>query len=453
MLLALLLAVNLAECVPARWPSADPASLELLAGSPVNCLLLEPPQWSAGFSEAARKAGITPLGVVREAGGAEAVVGRAREAGLGGLVLEGAFEPAALKPFAAALPVALLSTRAALPAHLPGPAVLGTHEGPWPGIRAMEGDTVKAGPTGAPWVQTNGGFLRFLRAATPAVVWMGNRPPAGEALRVERYLMAAADAAVAGARWVVALDAGFEKGLLARDARALKDWRTLMAGLAFLEQHRAWTQLPPAGALAVLQDTGSGALISGGLLDMIGARHTPARPLPTRALRAEALAGVRVLVNIEPDSVPESGRAPLETFAAAGGTVIAPPAGFRFPAMPDFQLSLDKLAKDDHDRLDGVWQRITTAIGRRNLGARVFNAPGMLTHLAGEPGSNRRILFLVNYTDYQAESITVWLPGRFRKARLHLPGGEVKELEPYLVEEGWGVDIETLRTVAILETE
>jgi hypothetical protein len=453
MLAAFLLLANLSGCVPARWSSSDPATVALLKETPINCVLLEAPSWSPAFSQAARAAGIAPLGVVREGAAAAQTLEQASAAGLEGLVLEGDFDAGTIEALSARFPVALLTSRSRLRLDGAAQPVIGTNQGAWPGIRAVEDDTVQAGPTGAPWINTNGGFLRFVRAASNAEVWIGYHPPENEVLRVQRYVMAIADAAVAGARWVLALDPDFTRRLLAREPRALTDWQTLAAALRFFETHRPWTRLPPAGTLAVVQDTASGALISGGLLDMIGARHTPARPIPTRLLDAAQLAGARVIVNIEPSSVPETRRPLLTGFETAGNTVIAPPDEFRFPAMPGFQLSLDKLDKSDHDQLDALWQRITRAIGRRNLGARVFNAPGVLSHLVGESEGNRRVLFLVNYTDYQAESITVWLPGRFTKARLHLPGGQIQELEPYRVEEGWGVDIELIQTLAILETE
>lgn len=453
MFLALLLLAGLADCVPARWPSGDPASLELLKDTPVNCVLVEEGAWRPQFVAAAQGAGVRVLGVIGEGADAQAAAGRAKAAGLAGLVIEGSFSGEVVSAVEAELPVIVLPGRADLRLDAGRAGVIGTTQGAWPGIRVEAEGSASAGPTGGPWVNTNSGFLRFVRAASGAAVWMANRPPEGEVLRVERYVMAVADAAVAGGRWVVSLDPDFSKRLMAREARAVADWRRLMAHVRFFEEHREWADLPPAGALAVLQDAESGALISGGLLDMIGARHTPARPVATRHLSKERLGGTRVLVNIEPGSVPEGARGVLAEYEAAGNVVIAPPEGFRFPAMADYQLSLERLSKEDHDRLDGVWKRVTATIGRSNLGARVFNAPGMLSRLLGEAGGGRRVLYLVNYTDYQAESITVWLPERFRKARLHLPGGEVRELEPYRVEEGWGVDIEVIGTVAALEVE
>ena len=64
---ALLLAMY-PDWVPARWPSADPRSLDLLANTPINCLWLERPQWSAAFAAEAAKRGIVTLGVIRREG-------------------------------------------------------------------------------------------------------------------------------------------------------------------------------------------------------------------------------------------------------------------------------------------------------------------------------------------------------------------------------------------------
>ena len=43
MLAAILLAGMYPDWVPARWPSNDPRSLDLLDHSPINCLWLERP--------------------------------------------------------------------------------------------------------------------------------------------------------------------------------------------------------------------------------------------------------------------------------------------------------------------------------------------------------------------------------------------------------------------------
>jgi len=85
---------------------------------------------------------------------------------------------------------------------------VGTWQSVWPGIEIEHGGTV-ARPTGSPWVHTNTGFLRFLRAVTNAVVWIVVSPPPQTVYPVERYLQAMGDAELAGARWIIDLDDDF----------------------------------------------------------------------------------------------------------------------------------------------------------------------------------------------------------------------------------------------------
>ena len=60
----------------------------------------------------------------------------------------------------------------------------------------LEEGKTKAAPSGGPWINTNGGFLRFVRAAAPgAVVWLGNQPPDKTVITADRYMQAVADAA------------------------------------------------------------------------------------------------------------------------------------------------------------------------------------------------------------------------------------------------------------------
>ena len=62
-----LAAASMVDWAPARWNSADPATLRLVHETPVNCLLLERQNWSAAFAQAASQNGIATLGVVRPA--------------------------------------------------------------------------------------------------------------------------------------------------------------------------------------------------------------------------------------------------------------------------------------------------------------------------------------------------------------------------------------------------
>jgi hypothetical protein len=414
---------SLATCVPVRWPSADPATLALLAGTPINCLVQEPAHWSPAFSAAAREKGIATVGLTRA--------------------------PHDPKSAAHLLAVVPLADRSSLDfANAP---VLATDQGLWPGINPPpEGQEAKAAPSGAPWIDTNAGFLRFARTLTAKPIWIANAPPPGKAFPIARYLQAAAEAAMCGARWVVSLDADFQRRLFSNDANALRDWRRLAATLAFIEERRDDLAWPPSGQLTLVQNKETGALLSGGILDMIAVKHTPVRPVPADRISLDQFRGAVMAVNVDPAAMTPAQRDVLAAFARAGGTVLTGPPGWRFPSPRPGQLTL---AEKELEKLDSIWKEVNALTGRRNLGARLFNVGSMLSNLTQSPDGKRRQLHLVNYTDFNVEAITVHMLGKWTRARLLQPGVPPKILETYPTEDGTGIDIPEMATYAILEVE
>jgi hypothetical protein len=447
MLTALLLLASVADWVPMRWGSSDPASLDLLSGTPVNCLLLEKAQWSAPFIAAAAKANVAALGVIRP--GADAVDSARKAAGLKmpGVVLEGGFERTVIATIRDTLPVIELPDRAGL--RFDATPVVGTYQGVWPGIQVDEGGSAKAAPSGAPWINTNSGFLRFVRAATAAPVWIGYAPPPQTVVTAERYLQAICDAGMIGARWIIALDSDFEKRFFARDPGTLKDWKRVAEQVAFFEQHKAWQSWQPLGQLAIVQDAESGALFSGGVLDMIAVKHTPVRTVPTRKLTAEAMQGAKMAVNVDPSSLSDQQKESLRAFARRGGTLLSGPASWKFPAVTPKEITLKE---DDVKMLDDIWKEVNTLTGRRNLGVRLFNVSSMLSNIV-ESGDGKAVLYLVNYSGYPVENITVHLLGKYKTARLLAPGAAAKSLAVYENEEGTGVDIDGIAVSAAVVLE
>src|SRR5260370_38723454 len=233
MLFAFFLLAALQDWVPARWNSGDPASLELLAQTPVNCILLESSNWNPDVVKKATGRGIATLGVLH---GETDFVGLARHAvslQMTGVVLEGDFEAAAADRVKSALANSGLTViELSVRRHIrldSRDAILGTSEGLWPGIQIEHGGSVRSGPTSNPWIDTNTGFLRFLRAANDAAQWIGVRPPPKRAVSVDQYGVLMADAAIPGARWGVALDDDLDRRLPAGDPQALARWKKIAA--------------------------------------------------------------------------------------------------------------------------------------------------------------------------------------------------------------------------------
>jgi hypothetical protein len=375
---------------------------------------------------------------------------RALQTGLTGVVLEGAFPPEVAESVRRASEgktVIELPPRRRL--RWDGdPPVVGTFQGLWPGIQAQEGGAAKARPTGGPWIDTNSGFLRFLKVATEAPLWVAHRPPEKAILPVERYLNAISDAEMLGARWVLALDEDFARRLLAREARALSDWRRMAAHLRFYEEHREWRALKPYSRLALVEDAARGSgLLSRGILDMFIGRHIPVRPIPADRLDKAALRGARMAVAVDPSLLSDAQREALKDVGRAGGTLLTGPPGWKFSPPADDRITLPDA---ELERITDVWQGINSVVGRGNFGARLFNVSGMLSSLLGDPETGPVVLHLVNFTNYPIENVTVQLVDKFKQARLYAPDREARDLEVYPVEGGVGVDIDRVGVCAVL---
>lgn len=434
------------ECTPARWRDPAPGLLELLRGTPVNCLLAEEPAWRRELIGRAHEAGLLVLASVRS-GDVEAAR-RAVEAGADGIAAEG---PRSAEMAAWAREHGRLLVEIVPRAELrfdPGQKVIATHEGLWAGVR-VEKDETKAQPTGGPWIETNTGYLRFARAAAPpgSALWMAYRAPAAPQ-PVSRYVQQVADAASCGAKWVLDLDEEFWRRLRAGEEKGRRDWARLVAVLRFLDEHRETLAWPEAGALAVVMDERSGGLVSGGIIDMITAKHIPLRIAPPA--RLAGLAGeVRTLLTIDPGALTAEQREAARAVARRGATLVNGPAGWKLEPPPPGRITYtDEQVK----QLDQIWREVNSIIGRRNYGVRVFGAPGMLSTLKEPKEGAQLALVLVNYTDYPVENITLHFPFRVQRARLLAPRG-ASAPEVYETEEGSGADLARVEDLALLVFE
>jgi hypothetical protein len=459
MFFALLLALAApADWVPARWKSLETKTLELVSGTPINCLLLE---WNAvgktqlpGFAAAATGRSVATLAVIRPGADAVEAARDAMRAKISGIVLEGDFPRGTAGRVRDSLadskaPVIEITARSAMKLDSSSP-IVGTDQGVWPGIQVLKDGAAKAGPSGSPWIDTNSGFLRAA-GAFGHTVWLGNLPPPNTVVTGERYLQAIGDAAMSGARWIVALDDDFSRRLYQNEPLALRDWKSITQLLKFYEGHAEWRSFHPAGQLAVVQSAENGALLSGGILDMIGSRHTPVRAVPPQKLTQEALAGASMTVDVDSETLTAEQRDVLRSFTRSGGTLLSAPKGWKSPAptTPD-QITLDE---KELKRLDELWHDINAMIGRRNLGARLFNVSTMLSNLLTSADAKEVLVHLVNYASYPVDSVTVHLLGDWKHARLYTPDGKEREIEVYKNDEGTGVDIDLVSVCATLRLD
>jgi hypothetical protein len=443
LLFAALAIVAMPDWVPARWFSKDPATLKLVESTPVNCLLMERADWSPEFTRAAAAKGIATLGVVTGNANAADIAAEAKKAGLTGLAVEGSLGAGRVD-----MPVVELVNRAEMKFGSDA-QVLATKQGMWPGIREDQEGLIAA-PTGAPWIDTNTGFLRYARVSTRAAIWIANRVPAKKHLLVTAYLAAIGDAGMTGARWVLDFDEEFARGLVKGDPAALKNWALIVQHVKFYEDHKEWRGFSMRSTLALVEAPESGALISGGVLDMMATKHTPVTPIPARTLDGKSLVHSKMAVNVDPELLTANQKEALKAFTRAGGTLLTGPPGWQFPSLQPDQITLDK---KDLETLDSIWKELNSVTGRDNLGARLFNVGSMLSNLLESADGKQVVLQLVNYSDYPVADITVHVLGKFKNAMLLRPEAAPQKLETYDVDEGTGIDVPALGALGTLILE
>jgi hypothetical protein len=377
----LTLAAIAAQCVPAHWFSPDPKSLDLLAETRISCLIVDRANWNPALVSEAHTKGLKVLATDASSPGADATV---------------AFD-----------------TREHVHA---GTGLVAIGQGVWPGLRT--GDDVVATPSAAPWVDTNLGYLRYLRSEVSDAIWVASRPPPGQAFPLRRYEQVMGDAALAGARWIIDIDEKMASSLVAGDPAARKDWSQLTRLAAFLRAIPDLGKLEPYSRLGVSVAPPTGGLVSGGVLDMIGAQHIPFHVVNT-------------------------GKGMEQFFDFADNSIVK---------FPKTSLGRTLVRAEDVGSLEPVYRRVEVIVGRTNFGLRVFNGAGILSAPYSLPGGAVGIL-LVNYTSYPAENITLHVLGTWKKATLEAPGQPPKTLNIYSVKTATAVEIDSLDLAGFVRVE
>jgi len=392
--------MNAAErWIPLRWPASwrDPSYLALLEGSPINCLLVSGS--GAGFEALGEAAG---------------------RRGIACLTARGAEAPAAAAGELRIVPRSALDWGARDP-------VLAVSECVWPSV-AETGGGAEAGPTGMPWVDSNGWFVQLARVRAPGrAVWLVFEPPENRVLRPEAYALAAADAEAYGARWLITL----ATTTAADRAQAAAALGAVGRVLRFFEAHRNWRAFGPRAVLGVLSDfSGAHREAAEEILNLLARRALPFRILEKAAVGARSLEGLKAV--IDPDASPASGplRERLLSFVRAGGLLVTGPqwgAEEGVPAPGDvhgryrvFQVGRGRLAIAKEEFGDPYLAALDVhlLLGRRHDVIRLWNAGSLNAYYTVAPPGRPALVQLLNYSlRGAAHSVTVGLSERYRAAR------------------------------------
>ncbi len=208
--------------------------------------------------------------------------------------------------------------------------------GTWPGVKMGRRGAAGAGPTAAPWVDSNGWAVRLSLALHPeAAVWVDAAPAAGAWITADSYRLAIADTAAYGGRWVVSLDNSLAVSLASGDSTALATWRKLSAATGFFAERKQWLTYAPLAVIGVISSfTGDDQFFGQEMLNLLGRVGCHYRVLPKGAVADGSFESLRALLYTDAEPPSDALRKRVLDFVAAGGLLIAGPNWGSAPGAP-----------------------------------------------------------------------------------------------------------------------
>jgi hypothetical protein len=368
---------------PVRWPAEwrDPGALELVKDTPLGCLLFPSAEGFQNIIERARREGFT--------------------------ICEGASLPARVE----------------------------MAKGEWPGVRMARGHgDASSGPTGAPWIDSNGWLVRLTRAQKPGCqVWIAADPPQStEIKRLPQHLVAVADGAAHGGRWVISLDKGMAEGLAAGKPEFADHWKRMMGAPAFFEEHREWSAWPADAVLGIVSSfSGDNEFFSHEVLNLAARTDVSYSILEKGSLKPEALRGLRAVLYPDSDAPSAELRRTILDFVERGGLLIAGPQWGEAPgtrakddehpryAILRYGKGRIAMAHKDPDDPYQLAQDAQILVSHRYDLVRFFNGFALGSYFTWSPDRKRALVHAINYLGGAGgDPVTAHIAGRFRSAKL-----------------------------------
>jgi len=419
-----------------KWK--DPNLLSLLAGSPVNCLIFP---WSAGLPEdsrhqheliplikGCRDLDISLVGVVGSQADFSAATDSARKAGLSALAMEKIVEKGS------SLPIIPWTERSRIPWNS-SQGVVALNKGVWPGIRGSyhsPEEAAEAGPTPNPWIDSNGWIIQLARAQGPGMkIWMDLKPTGkGQPLRVESYVLAVADSAAFGARWVISLDDHMREALIQKGPGAIYDWKKILHAISFFRDHQDWQPFETEAVVGVVSNfTGENEYLSEEVLNLANRRQLPFRVILKARCTRQSLERLKAALYVDLQPPDEELRQQLLSFVESGGLLIVLPAWGRMEGMHGsdaldgrFLVFLQghgrlAMAKEVPEDPYVLAADVHMLVSRRNDLIRIYNGSAMTISYSVTPRSGTSLVQLVDYSGWNSsEAVSVWMKRTFTSA-------------------------------------
>jgi hypothetical protein len=376
------------QLIPMRWPVQwrNPSALQRLSNTHINCLLIENPDPLRSVVEQAQR---NKIRVIHAA------------------------------------------------SDLRGITVI---KGAWPGAklsRSGDRDSASSGPTGLPWVDSNGWKVRLAAALDPkSAVWIDVTP---QDPLPESYQLCVADVAACGGAWIISLDDNLAAGIEHGDDQSAEIWRGLIESVEFFAAHNDWSGYARAAVVGVLSTfSGDNEAFSGEVLNLLSRTTEQYRVIPDENFSSTSLTDLRAVLC--PDANPPRGslRQHLTDFVQAGGLLITrsawngipgTPADWDHPRYDGHVLGKGRIAvaksKDDVDPYLIANDTVALVSHRFDI-LRFWDAGSVNAYVSEAPDDGRAIVQMVFYAREMngkmaaggPENASVRVAGRYRTAQL-----------------------------------
>lgn len=300
-------------------------------------------------------------------------------------------------------------------------------KGEWPGVRSGRGNSgMSAGPTGVPWVDSNGWAVRLAAAMdSDCACWVDAAPP--KQAFPSSYLTVVADAAAYGGRWIVSLDDSLAAGIKSANANALATWKTIGQATSFFARHKEWDAYTPAAAVGVVSSfTGKDEFFSHELLNLLDRAGQHHLVLRKESLTAANVRGLRAVIYADADAPSPALRKELTAFVEAGGLLIttpvwgdAPTKNADHPRYYGWAAGKGRIARSIAPP-DDPYQMANDAVllvSHRYDLVRFWNAGAAGSYYAVSPDRTKAVVHLLFYANRGPDIASVRIAGPYRKVK------------------------------------
>lgn len=349
-----------------------------------------------------------------------------------------------------------------------GPVLIG--DAVWPALGAAEGsDSTEAGPTGLPWLESNGWLIRMARDLAPeSEVWIRSDPPEeAEHADAAWFAFAQSEARAHGATRPVWLPLRIAAGIAGGNPHALSWWRRLCAVEAWWQQRASWNLWLAAARLRVVSSfAGADQYLAFEFLNLAARRNLAWRAVLPQSLSEAALRGASAVLYADQPPLQGTLLERLERFARQGGLLVCRDSargGLRVEgaaaAHPRFRIhrcgkGRIALSLADWDDPYLLAQDVHLLMSRRNDVVRLFNPGSILSWPVISPDRRRLLVHLLNYSRHGAAHdvvVQTWAP--VTAASVEGPGAERRAAVVRREAGGWEIGIEPFDSYCALELE